>query len=55
MNGARHEQVKVSLSKPSLLQSAFGSHGPDEHGSGTKIKYVHARSIKKRLNFVILF
>ena len=55
VNGARHEQVKLSLSKPSLLQSAFGSQGTNKHGSGTRIKYVHTRSIKKRLDFVIIF
>ena len=35
VNGAWHEQLKFSLSKPSLTQSALGSHSADIHGSGT--------------------
>ena len=30
-------KVKLSLNKSSLSQLAFGSHGPDRHGSGTNI------------------
>ena len=31
-------QVKFSLSRPSLTQTALGSQGADAHGSGTKLK-----------------
>ena len=35
MNGSLHVQLKFGLSNPSLVQSAFVSHGPDRQGSGT--------------------
>ena len=35
VNGSLHVHVKFGLSNPSLVQSAFVSHGPDRQGSGT--------------------
>ena len=35
VNGSKHLHVKLALSNPSLVQSAFTSHGSDRQGSGT--------------------
>ena len=40
VNGTRHKHIKFSLNNPSLSQSALGSQGSDEHGSGTVINFI---------------
>ena len=35
VNGSLHVHVKFGLSNPSLVQSAFVSHGSGRQGSGT--------------------
>ena len=45
VNGSLHVHVKFGLSNPSLVQSAFVSHGPDRQGSGT-VKCMHQYKIR---------
>ena len=35
VNGSLHVQLKFAARGPSLVQSAFSSHGSDRQGSGT--------------------